>query len=88
MAKIIIIYTTNADHEYSSRELIGAATSEKQRDRLVRKFLREYIYENPSRDEIAEAIRHLHEYGQTKCLNGPCDLEIDTDVVETNQLCV
>ena len=58
MAKIIIIYTTNASHEY------------------------------PSRDEIAEAIRHLHEYGQTQCLNGPCDLEIDTDVVETNQLCV
>lgn len=88
MTKIIIIYTTNAYHEYSSRELIGAATSEKQRDRLVRKYLREYLYEKPSRDEIAEAIRHLHEYGQTQCLNGPCDLGIDTDVVETNQLCI
>lgn len=86
MAKIILIYTTNAWHEHSSMELIGIATSENQRDRLVRKYLREYLVEKPDRHKTDEAMEQIGSIGQTQCLAAVCDLEIHTETYQTNTL--
>lgn len=80
----ILIYTCNHLHEYSSMELIAIATTEKQRDRLIRRFLREYLYEKPSAETIDKALQQIQETGNTQCLAGECDLEIHTESYRTN----
>lgn len=85
---VILIYTTNAWLQFSSRELIGAATTEKQRDRLVRKYLREEVNVKLSRKVINEALRHINQFGQTQSLSELIDEEIDTETLDLNQLCV
>lgn len=86
--KAILIYQTNAWHEYSSRELIGIATTEKKRDVIIRKYLREYLEEKPHRDEIDDALEQIRSMGQTQCLSSGFDIEIDTETVEMNQLTI
>ncbi len=85
---VILIYTSNPWLCHSSRELIGTATTEKQRDRLIRKYLREEVNVKLSREDINEALRHIHQFGQTQCLSELIDEEIDTDTLDLNQLCV
>jgi hypothetical protein len=83
---VILIYQTNAYHNFSSRELIGVATTEKKRDILIRRFLRNYLVEKPTRDEIDDAMEQIRSYGQTQCLSSGFDMEIDTETVETNTI--
>lgn len=82
----IIIYETNPWHNHDSRNLIGVASTKKNRDRMVRRFLKEYLHVKPTKEEIAEAMRQLDELGQTQCLSEHCDIEIDTEVVDTNTI--
>lgn len=82
---ITAIYTTDSWHSRDSMELIGIATTEKQRDRLIRQFLSTYIYEKPTREEISRAIKEIQENGQTQSLSDTrADLEIHTETFETN----
>ena len=83
---VILIYKTNAWHNFSSRELIGVATTEKKRDILIRRFLRNYLEMKPYRDEIDDAMEQIRSYGQTQCLSSVYDLEIDSETVETNTI--
>ena len=85
---VILIYSTNPWHYHSSRELIGTATTEKQRDRLIGKYLRKEVNVKLSREDINEAFRHIHQFGQTQCLSELIDEEIDTETLNLNQLCV
>lgn len=84
--KAIIIYATDPWHSLKSRELIAVATTEKKRDAIVRKFLREYLEERPSREETAEFVRQVGEIGQTQGLSVRYDMEIDTVTVKANQI--
>ena len=84
MSQVILIYTTNPWHTYASRELIAAATTKKQRDRLIRRYLRKHLEEKPSREDIDEAMRQIDEIGQTQNLSEKADLEIDTETIYTN----
>ena len=84
---ITAIYTTDAWHSRNSMELIGIATTEKQRDKLIRQFLSTYLYEKPTKDEISRAIKEIQENGQTHSLsNTKADLEIYTESFETNRV--
>lgn len=68
-------------------ELIGIATTEKQRDRLIRQYLNQYLFEKPTREEISRAIKEVQENGQTQSLSDTkADLEIYTETFETNTL--
>lgn len=80
--KAIIIYTTDSWHTISSREMIAIATTEKQRDTLVRRYLRNYPYEKLNRDEVADAVKQVQEFGQTQGL--PCGFELDTEECDLN----
>lgn len=84
MSQVILIYTTDPWHSFSSRELIAAATTETQRDRLIRRYLRKHLEEKPSREDIDEAMRQIQESGQTQNLSEKADLEIDTETIDTN----
>ena len=83
---ITAIYTTDAWHSRNSMELIGIATTEKQRDKLIRQFLSTYLYEKPAKDEISRAIKEVQENGQTHSLFDRADLEIYTESFETNRI--
>ena len=84
---ITAIYTTDTWHSRDSMELIGIATTEKQRDKLIRQYLSTYLYEKPTKDEISRAIKEVQENGQTQSLSDTkADLEIYTESFETNRL--
>jgi len=83
--EVIIIYQTDPWHGRSSMELIGIATTEKNRDKIDRKFLRE-LHDKPSCETKEEAFRQLNDNGQTQCLAEECDLEIYTETVNANEL--
>ncbi len=84
---VTAIYTTDPWHSRSSMELIGIATTEKQRDRLIRQYLNQYLFEKPTREEISRAIKEVQENGQTQSLSDTkADLEIYTETFETNTL--
>lgn len=79
------IYTTDPWHSKDSMELIGIATTEKQRDRLIRQYLNQNLFEKPTREEISRAIKEVQENGQTQSLSDTsADLEIYTETFETN----
>ena len=88
MKSAILIYTTDCHHSMSSMELIAVATTEKKRDSLVRKYLRNYLYEKPSKKEIDEAIEQIQQIGQTQGLSESADLEIYTETYDVNVLSV
>lgn len=84
MKPIIIIYTTDPWHSFASRDIIGIATTENHRDRIIRKFLREKKFAR--RTEIQEAIGDIQRMDQTQCLAEKHKIEIDTESVEINTL--
>lgn len=85
MANIILIYTTDPWHNFASRELIAVATTEKQRDKLVKKYLRDNLaYGKPDKALRDKALKEIQDMGQTQCLTESCDLEIDTEAYDTN----
>ena len=82
----IIIYTTDPWHSIQSREIIAVASTEKNRDRIVRQFLSKGVYHKPSKEAIDIAIEELRQMGQTQSLSESTDLEIDTEAYEVNSL--
>lgn len=72
----------------SSMELIAVASTEKKRDTLVRRYLKNYLYEKPSKKEIDEAIEQIQQIGQTQGLSESADLEIYTETYDVNVLSV
>lgn len=86
MKSVILIYTTDSHHSISSMELIAIASTEKKRDKLVRRFLRNNLYEKPTLKEIDEAIAQLQQIGQTQGLSQTTDLEIYTETCDVNEL--
>ena len=83
--EVILIYQTDPWHGRSSWVLIGVATTEENRDKIVKKYLRE-LDEKPSRGTREEAFRQLHDMDQTQCLAEECGIEIYTDRVNTDEL--
>lgn len=81
---IIAIYKTDPWHSTSSRELIACATSDRQVDILVRRYLSKHLYQKPDRETKELAFRQIKEMGQTQCLSEQCDMEIDTEKYDTN----
>ena len=81
---VILIYLTDAWHTRASMELIGVATTEKYRDKIIREFLRDHLETKPSRDDITSAVQEVRENGQTQSLFNSHDVEIYTEVVDTN----
>lgn len=82
---VTAIYATYPWHSRSSMELIGIATTEKQRDRLIRQYLNQYLYEKPTREQISRAIKEVQENGQTHSLSDTkANLEIYTETFKTN----
>lgn len=86
MKSVILIYTTDSHHSMNSMELIAVASTEKKRDTLVRRFLRNYLYEKLTLKEIDEAIAQLQQMGQTQGLSLTADLEIYTETCNINEL--
>lgn len=86
MKSVILIYTTDSHHSISSMELIAIASTEKKRDKLVRRYLRNNLYEKPTLKEIDEAIAQLQQMGQTQGLSQTSDLEIYTETCDVNEL--
>ena len=86
MKTVILIYQTDAWHSFSSRELIGIATTEKQRDKIVRKFMREAMYEKPFMSDIKDYVKQIQDNGQTSGMSERYDLEIDTESIILNEL--
>lgn len=86
MKSVILIYTTDSHQSKSSMELIAIASTEKKRDILVRRFLRNYLYEKLTLKEIDEAIAQLQQMGQTQGLSQTTDLEIYTETCDINEL--
>ncbi len=88
MKSVILIYTTDCHHSMSSMELIAVASTEKKRDTLVRKYLRNYLYEKLSKEEIDEAVEQIQQMGQTQGLSESADLEIYTETYNLNELSI
>ena len=81
---ITAICETDPWHSTSSRELIACATSDRQVDILVRRYLSKHLYQKPDQKTKELAIRQIKETGQTQCLSEQCDMEIDTEKYDTN----
>lgn len=84
MKQAILIYTSDPWHSFRSMELIAVATTEKKRDTLVRRYLRNYIAEKLPTDLIDQAVEQIQTIGQTQCLSKEADLEIYTEAVNAN----
>ena len=82
--EVILIYETDAWHGFSSRNLIGIATTEPKRDTIVRKHLRS-LRDRPSVQLEKQAVEEIRSNGQTMCLNERCDIEIDTERVNLDE---
>lgn len=81
---IIAIYETDPWHSRSSQELIACATSDRQVNILVKRYLSKHLYSKPNRETKELAIRQIKEMGQTQCLSEQYDMEIYTETFETN----
>lgn len=86
MSPLILIYTTDPWHSFSSRELIAIATSPAKRDSLIRRFLQNHIERKPSKDALQTALKQIRSFGQTQCLTEELDIEIDTEEVTPNEI--
>ena len=81
----IIIYETDCWHSHSSQTLIGIATTEKQRDKIIKQYLRT-LDPKPNREEVEDAMAQIHSMGQTQCLDENFDIEIHTETVTLNEM--
>ena len=84
MKQTILIYTSDPWLSFRPMELIAVATTEKKRDTLVRRYLRNYISERLPADLIDQAVEQIQTMGQTQCLSKEADLEIYTEAVNSN----
>lgn len=88
MKQAILIYETDPWHSTKSHSLIGIATTEIKRDKLIRRYLRDELYDKPCKETLRRAMEQIQEIGQTQCLSEECDIEIDTETVELNTICI
>lgn len=88
MKPVFLIYTTDAWLSHASMELVALATTERLRDRLVRKYILEESAEKPAglRDLAAEAIRQIRQMSQTHCLSEMLDYEILVEERTPNEI--
>lgn len=82
--RIIAIYETDTHHKRASRNTIALATNETQRDKIIKRYLKEYPAEKIPADKITEAIVQIQNTGQTQGLDR--DWEIDTEELNVNQI--
>ena len=83
MKPVILIYETDCWHSHSSMELIAVATTEKQRDKLIR----EYVRQKGGNASLArKAVEEVRKDGQTNWLADVLDIEIYTELTDTNAL--
>ena len=82
--RIIAIYETDTHHTRASRNTIALATTEAQRDKIIKRYLKEYPAEKIPADKITEAIGQIRTMGQTRGLDR--DWEIDTEELNVNQI--
>lgn len=86
MKPIYLIYETDPWHSTASMSLIAVATTEKQRDTLVSRYLRTELYHKASPDLVKEALKEIRENNQTQCLSERCDLEIVVEEAYANTI--
>lgn len=86
MKELIQIFLKEETACGASRNLIGIATSTRNRDILVRRFLRRNLVEPPSLPEIDEAIDQIDKNGKTSKLSSFYDIEIETEKVIPNEI--
>lgn len=86
MKELIQIFLKEETACGASRNLIGIATSARNRDILVRRFLRRNLVEPPSLPEIDEAIDQIDKNGKTNKLSSFYDIEIETEKVIPNEI--
>ncbi len=82
--EVILVFQTDAWLYFDSQEIIGIATTEEQRDKLVRRHLRLQDH-RPSLQLETQAVNEIRTNGQTQCLAGRCDIEIDTERVNLDE---
>lgn len=81
MKPVILIYETDCWHSSSSMSLIAVATTEKQRDKLIR----EYVRQKGGNASLArKAVEQIRENSQTSCLDDALGFEIHTELTDTN----
>lgn len=81
MKPVILIYETNCWHTRSSMCLIAVATTEKQRDKLIREDVRQ---KGGNASLVRKAVEEIRENGQTCCLDDVLGYEIHTELTDTN----
>ena len=88
MKPVFLIHTTDAWHSCASMELVAVATTERQRDRLVRKYILEESAERPAdlKDLATEAVGQVREMGQTQCLSEMLGYEIFVETRTPNEI--
>lgn len=83
MKPVILIYETDCWHSNSSMSLLAVATTEKQRDKLIR----EYVRQKGGNASLArKAVEEVRNGGQTNWLADVLDIEIYTELTDTNVL--
>ena len=86
MSPLILIFSTDPWLSFRSRELVAIATSPAKRDALVRKFLKSRIGKKPTSKTLQTALEEIKAMGQTQCLTEELNIEIDTELVEPNEI--
>ena len=86
MKELIQIFLKEETASGASRNLIGIATSPRNRDILVRRFLRQSLVARPSLPEIDEAVEQIDKKGKTTKLSAFYDIEIETQKVIPNEI--
>lgn len=84
MKQAILIYTSDPWHSFRSMELVAVATTEKKRDTLVRRYLRNYMAERLPAELIDKAVEEVRANRQTQCLSEKAGFEIYTEAVNAN----
>lgn len=86
MKKTFVIFVTDDCQSVSSRELIGVASTERNRDRMIRKYLRGYLDREIRMQMVREAEGQIQEKGHTSCLYDEYGIEIMAVMVDINEL--
>lgn len=84
MKQAILIYTSDPWHSFRSMELVAVATTEKKRDSLIRRYLRNYMAERLPAELIDKAVEEVRANKQTQCLSEKAGFEIHTEAVNAN----
>jgi hypothetical protein len=83
MKTVILIYETDCWHSRSSMCLVAVATTETQRDKLIRKYVRQ---KGGNASLARETVEQVRENGQTSHLDDALGIEIYTEPTDTNTL--